>query len=83
MTKEKMMANESMHRLEWRLAQVAPSEPLADQRSIHYRALPVDDSRVERAELEAIARQYADAINRRDFGTIMGLQAPSLIDAGK
>lgn len=69
-----------MHRLEWRLAQVAPSEPLADQRSIHYRALPVDDSRVAHADLEAIARQYAEAINRRDFGTIMGLLDPEKVD---
>ncbi|MBK8026158.1 MAG: ester cyclase [Chloroflexi bacterium] len=74
------MANESPQSLLWRLSQVAPEEPFAEQRGINYRARPVDDSSPSRAEQEEVARRYSDAINRRDFGTIMGLLDPEMVD---
>ncbi|MBL8131652.1 MAG: ester cyclase [Anaerolineae bacterium] len=74
------MAYESKSKIEWKLSQVAPSEPYAQQRGINYRALPVDDSSPARAEMEALARRYADAINHRDFGTVMGMLDPGMVD---
>jgi predicted ester cyclase len=61
------MADESKHKILWRLSQVAPNEPFAEQRGINYHALPVDGNRIKRDEMLTLARQYIDCINRHDL----------------
>jgi steroid delta-isomerase-like uncharacterized protein len=61
------MANESKHKLLWRLSQVAPNEPFAEQRGINYHAAPVDENPIKRDEMLTLARRYIDCINRHDL----------------
>jgi predicted ester cyclase len=74
------MADESKHKILWRLSQVAPNESFAEQRGINYHAAPTDEFRITRNDMLALARQYIDCINRRDFAGLMAMLDDQMVD---
>lgn len=74
------MANESQHQLLWRLSDVAPNEPVANQRGIRYHAMPVDESPAPRDVMIALAQRYVDAINLHDVNGALALMDAQMID---
>jgi predicted ester cyclase len=74
------MADESKHKILWRLSQVAPNEPFAEQRGINYHAAPVDEFSIKRDDMLKLARQYIDCINRHDLDAAMAMCDDQMAD---
>lgn len=74
------MANESVHKVLWRLSDYEPSQQLADKRGINYHADPVDEFPLTRDQANALARQYMDFINRHDLDGAMTLLDDQMAD---
>ena len=67
------MADESKHKILWRLSQVAPGESFAEKRGINYHANPVDEFSIKRADVLKLANQYIDCINRHDLDAAIAM----------
>ncbi len=61
------MADESKYKIFWKLTQTEPNAPFADQRGINYHAYPVDEYKIARADVQALANQYIAHINAHDL----------------
>lgn len=74
------MADESKHKLLWRLSQIAPNEPFAEKRGINYHAAPVDEFQISRTGMLALAYQYITAINHHDLDAAAAMMDSQMAD---
>ncbi len=74
------MADESKHKLLWRLSEVAPAEDFADKRGINYHAGPVDEDPISRTEMMSLAYQYISNINRHDLDAAVAMMDEQMAD---
>lgn len=74
------MANESAYKIFWRLSQVAPNEPFAEQRGINYHADPVDEYPITRDEMLALANRYIGYINNHDLDGAKSMMDDQMAD---
>lgn len=74
------MADESQHKIIWRLSQVEPNAPFAEQRGINYHAAPVDEFPIAREAVQALADQYIACINRHDLDGAKAMMDSQMVD---
>lgn len=74
------MADESKHKIVWRLSQVEPNAPFAELRGINYHAGPVDEDPITRPEVQALADQYIANINRHDLDAAKAMMDDQMKD---